>query len=184
MMRLQDRKKDEFALAPTAEEEITSLVAGEVFSAKHLPLRLYQIGRKYRDEIRPRFGLMRSREFIMKDMYTFDATADEATGTYHEVCGAYHRIFQRIGVKVVQVEADTGKIGGTLSHEFQLLSSVGEDEVLSCSCGKYSANKELAVGVVDYAKATTLTPDDLLAMVEGAIREKNPKFRYIFPTSS
>lgn len=178
-MRLRDRKKDEYALAPTAEEEITRLVADEMVSAKHLPLRLYQIGRKYRDEIRPRFGLMRSREFIMKDMYTFDITAASATHTYHEVCRAYHNIFQRIGVRVVQVEADTGKIGGTLSHEFQLLSEVGEDEVLSCACGRYSANKELAVGILpsEAGKRSSFAAGDLLSMLESAVREKTPRFK-------
>ncbi|KAJ3189442.1 hypothetical protein HDU85_003072 [Gaertneriomyces sp. JEL0708] len=148
MFKLNDRKGTGFLLAPTHEEEITSLVASLNVGRKNLPLRLYQVGRKYRDEARPRGGLLRGREFLMKDMYTFDATADDALRTYQDVRQAYNRIFSRIGVRYVAAEADTGNIGGTRSHEYHFLSSVGEDTVLTCeSCG-YAANEERADGVI------------------------------------
>lgn len=133
-------------LAPTHEEEITQLVASELRSAKQLPIRLYQIGKKYRDELRPRAGLLRGREFIMKDLYSFDATQEEAYTTYDQVGQAYQNIFKRIGVPFVVAEADSGNIGGSKSHEYHLISTVGEDTLLTCSGCGYTANEELAVG--------------------------------------
>ncbi|KAJ1344457.1 proline-tRNA ligase [Batrachochytrium salamandrivorans] len=142
MFKVKDRKNSEFLLSPTHEEEITSLVASLVSSHRQLPLRLYQIGRKYRDELRPRSGLLRAREFIMKDMYSFDSSEEAALDTYTLVQSAYHRILSRIGIPFVVAEADTGNIGGTRSHEYHFTSSVGEDTVLACSeCG-YIANEE------------------------------------------
>ncbi|KAL2919523.1 hypothetical protein HK105_201170 [Polyrhizophydium stewartii] len=148
MFKVKDRKHSEFLLSPTHEEEITSLVASLVSSHRQLPLRLYQIGRKYRDELRPRSGLLRAREFIMKDMYSFDVSEDAALDTYEQVQGAYVRILKRIGAPFAVAEADTGNIGGSRSHEYHFISPVGEDTVLTCaSCG-YTANEEQAVAVV------------------------------------
>ena len=133
-------------MAPTHEEEITSLVASELRSAKQLPIRLYQIGRKYRDELRPRAGLLRGREFIMKDLYSFDSTVEKAYEAYDDVAKAYHNIFSQLGVPFVVAEADSGNIGGSKSHEYHLISTVGEDTLLTCSGCGYTANEELAVG--------------------------------------
>ncbi|KAL4209769.1 hypothetical protein CU097_013372 [Rhizopus azygosporus] len=144
--RLKDRKESDLLLAPTHEEEITRLVAHEIRSPKHLPIRLYQIGRKYRDELRPRAGLLRGREFIMKDLYSFDDSVEAAFETYEQVREAYKRIFTRIGVPFVVAEADSGNIGGSKSHEYHLVSQVGEDTLLTCSGCGYTANEELAVG--------------------------------------
>ncbi|TPX33303.1 proline---tRNA ligase [Synchytrium microbalum] len=144
MFQLQDRKKSKFVLAPTHEEEITQLVASSVSSHRQLPLRLYQIGRKHRDELRPRGGLLRGRELLMKDLYTFDLGEVAALQTYDHVCDAYNRVFTRIGVPFTTAEADTGNIGGTRSHEYHYASEAGEDTVLACgSCG-YAANVERA----------------------------------------
>ncbi|CAG8567772.1 11171_t:CDS:2 [Racocetra fulgida] len=134
------RQASDFCLAPTHEEEITQLVANDVFSYRQLPLRLYQTGKKFRDEMRPRAGLLRGREFIMKDLYTFDVTEEAALKTYEEVNEAYKKIFTRIGLPFAVAEADTGIIGGTKSHEFHFLSP--EDSILSCiRCG-YTSNEE------------------------------------------
>jgi len=123
-------------LAPTHEEEVTRLVAQHVTSAGRLPLRLYQIGPKFRREQRPRAGLLRLREFIMKDMYSFDRSLEEARATYEETRQAYRQIFERIGIPVVRAAASCGDMGGSLSHEYHLLSDAGEDLVLQCNnCG-------------------------------------------------
>jgi len=144
LWRLKDRKGVDFCLAPTHEEIFTQLVSETIRSKSELPLCLYQIGTKYRDEARPRFGLLRGREFVMKDAYSFHATADDALSYYEDMEKAYIRIFERLQRPVVQVEADGGTIGDSLTHEFQMLSSVGEDTILSCeSCG-YAANEERA----------------------------------------
>ncbi|KAI0136247.1 hypothetical protein BJ170DRAFT_677128 [Xylariales sp. AK1849] len=144
LFRLNDRKDTPYLLAPTHEEEITSLVSKLVSSYKNLPLRLYQIGRKYRDEMRPRHGLLRSREFLMKDLYTFDATAESALQTYAEVRAAYSRLFDELKLPYLVAEASSGDIGGDLSHEYHLPSSYGEDSVMSCDSCAYVANEELA----------------------------------------
>ncbi|KAI8927642.1 hypothetical protein BC831DRAFT_451697 [Entophlyctis helioformis] len=148
MFKVNDRKDAEFLLSPTHEEEVTSLVAGLVSSYRQLPLRVYQIGRKYRDELRPRSGLLRAREFIMKDMYSFDASEEDALETYRIVQDAYVRILQRVGVPFAVAEADTGNIGGTRSHEYHFVSAVGEDTLLSCSSCGYAANEEQAIAAV------------------------------------
>ncbi|RIA98654.1 hypothetical protein C1645_731547 [Glomus cerebriforme] len=152
LFRLKDRKESEFCLAPTHEEEITQLVGHEVISYRQLPLRLYQIGRKYRDEMRPRYGLLRGREFIMKDLYTFDTSEEAALKTYEEVLIAYRNIFDKIGIPFVIADADSGNIGGTKSHEFHFLSQVGEDLVLMCPHCGYSANEERAHGLIPSTK--------------------------------
>ncbi|KAI1868707.1 uncharacterized protein JN550_006282 [Neoarthrinium moseri] len=145
LFRLNDRKETPYLLAPTHEEEITTLVSKLATSYKNLPIRLYQIGRKYRDEMRPRHGLLRSREFVMKDLYTFDATIESALQTYSEVRAAYSRLFDELKLPYLVAEASSGDIGGDLSHEYHLPSTVGEDNVLSCDSCTYVANEELAV---------------------------------------
>ena len=144
LLRLKDRHERDYCLGPTHEEVITDLVRDEVRSYRQLPINLYQIQTKFRDEIRPRFGLMRCREFIMKDAYSFDR--DEAGGetSYQQMYQAYCRIFERLGLSFKAVEADTGPIGGSHSHEFMVLADTGEDTIASCtSCG-YAANLEKA----------------------------------------
>lgn len=154
MFRLKDRHGREFCLGPTHEEIITALVRSEVRSYRQLPLRLYQIQNKYRDEIRPRFGLMRGREFIMKDMYSFDQDEQGLDESYWAAYHAYERIFQRCGLEARPVEADSGAIGGDVTHEFMVLADSGEDLVLHCpQCG-YAANVERAEGVDNYEKGT------------------------------
>ena len=142
LFRLQDRTGSDWCLAPTAEELFTAIVAADVSSYKQLPLRLYQLGRKYRDEIRPRFGLIRAKEFVMKDMYSFDRSEEEALQTYQDVRSAYLRIFQRLSLPVVVVSADSGNIGGNYSEEFQVPLGVGEDVLMSCDTCEYAANVE------------------------------------------
>ena len=143
MLRFTDRKDAEFCFAPTAEEVMTDLVRRDVRSYRQLPILLYQFGLKFRDEIRPRFGVMRSREFYMKDGYSFHATDEDATRWYKIVYGAYEKIFTRFGFKFAAVEADAGPIGGDMTHEFMALADTGESEIASCSCG-YAANTERA----------------------------------------
>ena len=144
LLRFKDRKEAEFCLGPTHEEVVTDLVRREVKSYRQMPLNLYQIQGKFRDEIRPRFGLMRGREFIMKDAYSFDVDSSAADISYDKMYRAYRRIFERCGLKFRAVEADTGSIGGTSSHEFMVLAESGEDAIVSCSCCEYAANVEKA----------------------------------------
>src|SRR4249920_2945391 len=146
--RVRDRAKKEWILGPTHEEVITTLVAGEINSYRQLPRIFYQIQTKFRDEIRPRFGLMRAKEFIMKDAYSFDATDEGAQASYRKMYDAYARIFERCGLKTLAVEADTGVMGGKFSHEFMVPAETGENEVAFCdSCG-YAANVEKAISGV------------------------------------
>src|SRR5207248_6948942 len=118
MFRLQDRKETGFCLSPTAEEVVTFLVAGELSSYRDLPVNLYQINWKYRDELRPRFGLLRAREFLMKDAYSFDIDADGLRASYRLMYDAYHRVFERCGLTFRPVEAQSGEMGGDVNHEF------------------------------------------------------------------
>lgn len=144
MMRLKDRHGREFALGPTHEEMITSLIRDEVRSYKQLPLLLYQMQNKYRDEIRPRFGLMRSREFVMKDLYSFDRDVDGMNISYQKMYDAYSRIFERCGLKFRAVEADNGAIGGGHSHEFTVLAPSGESSIAYCEKCNFAASDEKA----------------------------------------
>ena len=144
MFRLKDCHGREFCLGPTHEEMITTLVRDEVRSYKQLPLLLYQIQNKYRDEIRPRFGLMRSREFIMKDLYSFDKDEAGADVSYKKMYDAYTNIFTRCGLKFRPVEADAGAIGGNHTHEFTVLAAAGESEIACCTACDYAANVEKA----------------------------------------
>lgn len=144
LLRFTDRKDAEFCLGPTHEEVITDLVRREVKSYRQMPLNLYQVQSKFRDEIRPRFGLMRGREFIMKDAYSFDVNSEAADSSYEKMYQAYRRIFQRCGLRFRAVEADTGSIGGSSSHEFMVLADSGEDAIVSCTACEYAANVEKA----------------------------------------
>src|SRR3989475_8066940 len=135
LFKVHDRAKKEWLLGPTHEEVITSLVTDEISSYRQLPKNFYQIQTKFRDEIRPRFGLMRAKEFIMKDAYTFDVSDDAAKVSYQKMYDAYVRIFQRCGLKAIAVEADTGAIGGKFSHEFMVPAETRENEVAYCEAG-------------------------------------------------
>lgn len=143
MMKLQDRHERFFTLGPTHEEIITHILRNELRSYKQLPVSLYQIAVKYRDEIRPRFGLMRSREFLMKDAYSFHDSWESLDLTYKDFYSAYGKILQRIGLDYLVVEADSGAIGGNESHEFNVLAEYGESTLLYCECG-YAASDEKA----------------------------------------
>jgi prolyl-tRNA synthetase len=155
LLRIKDRHDREFCFGPTHEEVVTDLVRREVHSYRDLPLNLYQIQVKFRDEVRPRFGLMRGREFIMKDAYSFDATFADAQRAYQNMYTTYQRIFDRCGLSYRPVEADTGAMGGTLSHEFQVLADSGEDAIVSCHTCGYAANVEKAELPPDSAPPTS-----------------------------
>lgn len=158
LLRFKDRKDTAFCLGPTHEEVVCALVRDHVKSYKSLPLTLFQIQTKFRDEVRPRFGLMRGREFIMKDAYSFCADKKTQDHVYQTMWDAYHRIFQRCGLQFRAVRADTGSIGGDLSHEFQVLAQSGEDAIASCDKCSFAANVELA----------HIRPNESLAQADGA----------------
>jgi len=143
LLRISDRHDRDFCFGPTHEEVITDAVRRRVTSYRQLPVCLYQIQTKFRDEIRPRFGLMRGREFIMKDAYSFHTSAESLDEVYRAMEHAYRRVFDRCGLSYTAVEADTGNIGGSESHEFMVLADTGEDAVVACACG-YGANVEKA----------------------------------------
>ncbi len=144
LLRFKDRKGADFCFGPTHEEVVVDMVRREVKSYRDLPQNLYQIQAKFRDELRPRAGLMRGREFIMKDAYSFDVDEAAANKSYDEMYAAYTRIFTRCGLDFRTVEADTGAIGGSRSHEFQVLADSGEDSIVSCDACDYAANVEQA----------------------------------------
>jgi len=144
LLRFKDRHNHAACFGPTHEEVITDLVRREIHSYKQMPVNLYQIQTKFRDEIRPRFGLMRGREFIMKDGYSFDCDEEGADRSYNIMNETYARIFERCGLRFRAVEADTGAIGGSYSHEFMVLSDTGEDQIMNCSECDYAANLERA----------------------------------------
>ncbi len=148
LLRIKDRNEREFCFGPTHEEIITDLVRREIRSYRDLPRNFFQIQTKFRDEVRPRFGLMRCREFTMKDAYSFDINEEGAKASYDQMYEAYHRIFSRCGLRFSVVDADSGNIGGSQSQEFMVLADSGEDEIIRCpGCG-YSANSEKADGVI------------------------------------
>ncbi|MCX7956806.1 MAG: proline--tRNA ligase, partial [Endomicrobia bacterium] len=154
LFRLKDRKNADFCLSPTAEEVVTNLIRNELRSYKQLPKMFYQFGVKFRDEIRPRFGIIRAREFYMKDAYSFHKDEQDAENYYEKMVGAYRKIFKRCGLKFVEVEAATGAIGGKYSHEFMVVkeddtSFVGEETIVICTDCKYSANIEKAACLED-----------------------------------
>ena len=145
LFKLKDSGNREWVLSPTAEEVITTLASNEINSYRQLPKNFYQVSVKFRDEIRPRFGLMRAKEFIMKDAYSFDTTDEGAMASYKKMYDAYTRIFARCGLKAFPVEADTGVIGGNYSHEFMVPAETGENDVAYCEACGYAANIEKAV---------------------------------------
>jgi prolyl-tRNA synthetase len=151
LLKLKDRKEAEYCYAPTAEEVITDFARQELRSYKQLPVNFYQIHTKFRDEIRPRFGVMRAREFLMKDSYSFHLTEDSAAETYQAMYDAYTRIFTRLGLKFRAVAADTGAIGGSASHEFHVLADSGEDAIAFSTGSDYAANLEMAEAVAPAA---------------------------------
>jgi prolyl-tRNA synthetase len=155
LMRLEDRNGREFALGATHEEVITTIVKDEIHSYKKLPVTLYQIQTKYRDERRPRFGLLRGREFLMKDAYSFDRSASGLDASYQAMFDAYVNIFTRCGLQFRAVEADSGAIGGTDTHEFMALAEVGEDTIVHCPSCQYAANLEKAIGRITNASGDT-----------------------------
>lgn len=144
LLRIKDRHHRDFVIGPTHEEVITDVVRREIKSYRQLPIHLYQIQTKFRDEIRPRFGVMRGREFLMKDGYSFHTSFADLEREYRNMYDTYHRIFQRLGLKFRAVAADTGSIGGTGSHEFHVLADSGEDAIAFCPDSDYAANVELA----------------------------------------
>ncbi len=151
LMRFKDRNQREFCLGPTHEEIFTDIARGLIKSPKNLPMNLYQIQTKYRDEVRPRFGLIRGREFTMKDAYSFDKDEAGLEISYNDMYKAYSNIFDRVGLKYKVVLADTGAIGGSGSHQFMALSEVGESNIIYCDCG-YAADEEKAVSKPDVYK--------------------------------
>ena len=164
LLRMKDRKGADFCLGPTHEEVITAMVRGEINSYKQLPQNIFQIQTKFRDEPRPRFGLLRAREFIMKDAYSFDLDEESAERSYDEMFETYGRICDRLGFEWRAVEADTGAIGGSRSHEFQVIADEGEDRLVHCpECG-YAANVEIAE--VDVEVADVDRDDESFASLE------------------
>jgi prolyl-tRNA synthetase len=156
MFRLKDRNEREFCLGPTHEEVFTDIARNEIKSYKQLPLNLYQIQTKYRDERRPRFGVMRSREFIMKDAYSFDKDNEGLDVSYNKMYKAYHEIFKRCGLEAKCVEADSGAMGGSGSAEFMIKSEIGEDEIAFCTACDYAANMEKAPSIADIGEKEEL----------------------------
>ncbi len=148
LLRLTDRHQREFCFGPTHEEIITDLARNELRSYRQLPVNFYQIQTKFRDEIRPRFGVMRAREFLMKDAYSFHLDQESLQETYDQMYKAYSRIFSRCGLDFRRRQADTGAIGGSASHEFHVLADSGEDAIAFSTESDYAANVELAEAVV------------------------------------
>src|SRR6478736_350470 len=147
LLKIRDRQGRDFLFGPTHEEVVTDIVRKDIRSYRQLPLNLYQIQTKFRDEIRPRFGVMRGREFLMKDAYSFHADKASLDTTYAEMYECYSRIFAKLGLRFRAVAADTGSIGGTGSHEFHVLADSGEDAIAFCPTSDYAANVELAEAV-------------------------------------
>ena len=162
MFSLKDRQGKELGLGPTHEEVITQIVSQTIHSYKQLPINIFQIQTKFRDEIRPRFGLMRSREFIMKDAYSFHANEKDLQSTYSKMKNAYQNIFTRCGLDFVCVEADSGAIGGAASQEFMVTAKSGEDLILISSDGKYGANQEKAISIIDEGELLELNKPSIV----------------------
>ncbi|WP_446009956.1 proline--tRNA ligase [Candidatus Electrothrix sp.] len=161
LLRFQDRHNRDYCLGPTHEEVITDIARRELHSYRQLPVNLYQIQTKFRDEIRPRFGLMRGREFLMKDAYSFDVSDEAASQSYQTMHNAYTRIFQRCGLEFRAVEADSGSIGGSFSHEFMVLAETGEDTLVTCRECEYAANVEKAKVVLPDTASKTVPATEL-----------------------
>ncbi|MGD9423743.1 proline--tRNA ligase [Pantoea sp. NSTU24] len=164
LLRIADRHERPFVLGPTHEEVVTDLIRNELSSYKQLPLNLYQIQTKFRDEVRPRFGVMRSREFTMKDAYSFHVSQESLQETYDAMYRAYSQIFSRMGLDFRAVQADTGSIGGSASHEFQVLAQSGEDDVIFSTESDYAANIELAEAVAPAGERAA--PSQAMQLIE------------------
>lgn len=173
MMKVFDRSGKEFVLAPTHEEGFTHLLRGELQSYKQLPVTVYQIADKFRDELRPRFGVMRGRQFMMKDAYSFDADREGMERSYDAMRIAYEKIFTRLGLETVRVKADSGAMGGSGSQEFMVPSEVGEDEIIVCRSCSYAANTETAVC------RDEIPPDTTACSVSSPVRVDTPGVRTI-----
>jgi len=158
LFKVKDSAQRDWVLSPTAEEVITTLAANEISSYRQLPKNFYQVSVKFRDELRPRFGLMRAKEFIMKDAYSFDTTDAGAMASYHKMYEAYKRIFARCGLQAFPVEADTGVIGGNYSHEFMVPAETGENDVVYCEACGYAANIEKATSGLPKTAAREVGP--------------------------
>jgi prolyl-tRNA synthetase len=182
LFALHDRRDAKFLLSPTHEEEITSLVASTVQSYKDLPLRLYQIGRKFRDEARPRQGLLRGREFTMKDLYTFDITEQRARETYEQVQTSYRAFLDELKLPYLVAEADSGNIGGTLSHEYHFVSPKGEDNVISCESCRHTINDELAITYLENPKQAVLDDQKQLQRWTGITKDRKSLVIAWFPS--
>ncbi len=156
MLKIQDRHERDFCFGPTHEEVITDIVRKEINSYKQLPLNFYQIQTKFRDEIRPRFGVMRAREFLMKDAYSFHTSYECLEKTYNDMHQAYSNIFTRLGLKFRAVKADSGAIGGDGSQEFHVLADSGEDALAYCEQSDYAANVELAEAITTATRQVPL----------------------------
>ncbi len=172
LLRFRDRHDRDYCLGPTHEEVVTDIARRELQSYRQLPINLYQIQTKFRDEIRPRFGLMRGREFVMKDAYSFDIDDEGASRSYEIMRQAYCRIFERCGLEFRAVEADSGSIGGSFSHEFMVLAETGEDTLVICEACSYAANVEKAV-VAPAAAGPSSTP------LEGMVRVATPGLKKV-----
>ena len=182
LFHFTDRKEGKFLLSPTHEEEITALVASTVKSYRDLPIRLYQVSRKYRDEQRPRQGLLRGREFVMKDLYTFDTTAHQAISTYEEVRSAYRAFLDELKVPYLVAKADSGSMGGNLSHEYHFISPKGEDNIICCDSCDHVINEELAI-----LKHETAEQDESNRATEswiGISKDHNTLVHAVFPKYS
>lgn len=164
LLRFVDRGERPFVLGPTHEEVITDLVRNELSSYKQLPLNFFQIQTKFRDEVRPRFGVMRSREFLMKDAYSFHTSQESLQETYDAMYAAYSRIFSRMGLDFRAVQADTGSIGGNASHEFQVLAQSGEDDIVFSDVSDYAANIELAEAIAPQTPRAAATQEMTLSI--------------------
>lgn len=183
MYRLKDRGSHEYALSPTAEEMVTDVVKGVVSSYRQLPVTVYQIQWKFRDEIRPRFGLMRSKEFLMKDAYSFDTSLEDADASYMAMFNAYKRIFERCGLKAYPVEADTGDIGGKFSHEFHVLADAGEDGIAFCGGCGYAANLEKAERSVQAVASESCAMPEKVATPDAKTIEEVSRFMGVSPSA-
>ncbi|MEE9609825.1 MAG: proline--tRNA ligase, partial [Desulfatiglandales bacterium] len=161
LLRFRDRHNREVCLGPTHEEVITDLVRREIHSYKQMPINFYQIQTKFRDEIRPRFGVMRCREFSMKDAYSFDVDEAGADKSYRVMYETYTNIFRRCGLKFRAVEADTGPIGGSFSHEFMVLANTGEDQIVNCLQCDYAANLEKAEVNLEKERSASRFDEDM-----------------------
>ncbi len=177
MFSLKDRQGKELGLGPTHEEVITKIISQTIHSYKQLPINLFQIQTKFRDEIRPRFGLMRSREFIMKDAYSFHSNEKDLHSTYLEMKSAYEKIFTKCGLNFVCVDADSGAIGGAASQEFMVTAESGEDLILISSDGKYGANEEKAISIFEEGKVLDINKPSIIKTPNqktiGELCEKN-----------